>query len=206
MQNKQWILILGSQSPRRKELLGYTFLPFRVQSADLAEVSHETRHDAFVMDLASQKAKAVFESQQENSNVIVLGADTIVCFKNQVLGKPKDKDEARRTLLALSGQIHDVYTGVSLWSEGKQKSFFDCTKVEFEILEKDLLELYLDTNESMDKAGAYGIQAWSLGFIKKIEGSYSNVVGLPVNLVLKELMNFVGGEALPNGEWRKLFV
>ena len=205
MQNNKIKLILGSQSPRRRELLSYTYLPFECDSADLEEISHEKTNHSIVMDLAFQKAKAVFEKRNSPQNSIVLGADTIVCFNGEILGKPKDIDDARDILMKLSGMTHEVFTGVCLYNGQKKTTFYDCTKVYFEEISKDLLEHYIATGESMDKAGAYGIQAWSLGFIEKIEGSYSNVVGLPVNLVLQHIEEFVQDFISNESRWREIF-
>ena len=206
MQNKKKQLILGSQSPRRKELLQYTFLPFKIETCSLEEISTKETKEEIVMDLAFQKAHAVYENlNNKYDNPIVLGADTIVCIDGKILGKPKNTNEARSILLSLSGRSHEVLTGVCLMDNNKTNSFFERTIVEFETISTDLLEHYLATKESMDKAGAYGIQAHSLGFIKRIEGSYSNVVGLPVNIVINKLKEFLGDDEDHHGNWRKYF-
>jgi septum formation protein len=202
MEKIKYKLILGSQSPRRKELLRASFINFDIITSNIEEISHKEEISEIVMDLANQKASAVLEKcRGEYENPLVLGSDTIVVIENEILGKPKSRSEAREMLLKLSGKKHKVLTGVSLVSLNKTIQFFDETIVEFEDITEDLMELYLDTEESMDKAGAYGIQAFALAFIKRVEGSYSSVVGLPVNLVIQKLKEFNMG----NTNWRDSF-
>ena len=202
MEKIKYKLILGSQSPRRKELLRASFINFDIITSNIEEISHKEEISEIVMDLANQKASAVLDKcRGEYKNPLVLGSDTIVVIENEILGKPKSRSEAREMLLKLSGKKHKVLTGVSLVSLNKTIQFFDETIVEFEEITEDLMELYLDTEESMDKAGAYGIQAFALAFIKRVEGSYSSVVGLPVNLVIQKLKEFNMG----NTNWRDSF-
>lgn len=204
MQKKnKFQLILGSQSPRRKELLQWTFIPFKIVTSDIEEVSDKTDVAELVQDLAYQKAKHVYDKViSDYNNPVVLGADTIVVLGDEVLGKPKDREEAKKTLLKLMGKSHDVLTGVCLFHQGGVETFYDKTKVYFDEISDELLELYLDTGESMDKAGSYGIQGAALGFIGRLEGSYSNVVGLPVNLVLKKIKSAL---ELNEKNWRSQF-
>jgi septum formation protein len=200
-------LILGSQSPRRKELLKATFLNYEIEISDIEEKSDVEPIEDFVMDLSLIKAQDVLKKcKNKYENPLVLGADTIVVINDKVLGKPKSRVEARSMLSSLSGNKHEVLTGVSLISETKKMCFFERTSVEFEMISDDLMDLYLNTEESMDKAGAYGIQAYALAFIKKINGSYSNVVGLPTNLVIQKLKEFNGLENDNSGKWREFFV
>jgi septum formation protein len=181
-------LILGSQSPRRKELLKWIYIPYKIVVSDIKEISNKKNVEELVMDLASQKAKDVFSKALPlYQNPFVIGADTIVVVDGEVLGKPKNREDARRMLHKLAGRSHTVLTGVTFKSKDIDLSFYDKTQVHFDLIEESLLDLYLDTEESLDKAGAYGIQGAALGFIKTIDGSYSNVVGLPVNLVLENL-------------------
>jgi septum formation protein len=186
-------LILGSQSPRRKELLQWIYIPYKIITSGIEELSTETNVEDLVMDLASQKAQDVFEKAMKSyNNPFVIGADTIVVVDDEVLGKPKSLDDAKKMLKQLAGRSHIVLTGVTFRSQNIDFSFFDKTEVHFDAVDDSLLDLYLDTKESLDKAGSYGIQGAALGFISKINGSYSNVVGLPVNLVLqnmKEILN-----------------
>lgn len=198
-------LILGSASPRRKELLGYTFCPFQVLSCETDEVSSEVETSKWVMDIARVKAVAAFNKACSSfENPFVIGSDTIVVKDGLKLGKPKDRDAAIKTLTLLSGSTHDVLTGVSFKTQTREHCFYQQTQVEFDIISKELLEMYLDTGESFDKAGAYGIQAYGLSFVKSIKGSYSNVVGFPVSDVLRELESFVKKD-YPHINWREAF-
>jgi septum formation protein len=197
-------LILGSQSPRRQELLKWIYLPFKIIKSDIDEISHETKADLLVMDLARQKAINVFhKAQKKYSTPIIIGADTIVVLGEEVLGKPRNKEHARDSLLKLQAKTHRVLTGVCIkWQTGEEL-FYEETQVQFDEINDDLLELYLNTNESLDKAGAYGIQGAALGFINKLNGSYSNVVGLPINLVLQKLKKIASDQT--NENWRDYF-
>lgn len=186
MHNKKYTLILGSQSPRRKELLQWAFIPYKVLTSDIEEISSKQNVEEFVMDIALQKAQNVFAKTDAN-NPFVIGADTIVVDGEVIMGKPKTKEEARKMLQTLMGKSHKVYTGVAFKWLDQEYVFYDVTEVHFDLISDELMELYLDTGESMDKAGAYGIQGAALGFIGEIKGSYSNVVGLPIHLVLKKL-------------------
>lgn len=207
-------LILGSASPRRNELMQHTYLPFTVDIADLAENSLFEKPVEVVQDLALQKARQVFsqQSSQQSSdrNNFVIGADTIVVINDKILGKPEDRLDAQNMLELLSGKTHQVYTGVAFcWKQNEnavnEHTFYDCTEVEFENISKDLMQFYLDTQESLDKAGSYGIQGAALGFIKKIHGSYSNVVGLPVDKLIHHLKIVLNAGDDMKGDWRKCF-
>ena len=197
-------LILASQSPRRKELLHSLFVPFISIAADLKEETIKKAPEDIVVDLAAQKARAVFRHQTKPS--LVLGADTIVEIGGRILGKPSTREQASNMLQLLSGQQHNVYTGVCLVSEGAHTSFWCKTSVSFREIEPDHLELYLDSGESMDKAGSYGIQGLALGFIADIQGSYSNVVGLPVDMVQLKLQEHLALIGRKSKNWREIFV
>lgn len=198
-------LVLASGSPRRKELLASSFLKFDILVSDIEENSNEVLPHDIAMDLAFQKASAIAKSLKDPSKVI-LGADTIVVFENEILGKPIDKSDAKLILQKLSGKTHIVYTGVSISCGDKHVSFYEETHVTFRTITSDLLDLYLETGDSLDKAGAYGIQGAGLSFIEKINGSYSNVVGLPIDKVIIELKKILGKENDNTGDWRKNFV
>ena len=190
-------LILASGSPRRKELLGHLGLSFEVITADIEERSEMELPEDQACDISEQKGKAVLNNLKSRSNCLVISSDTIVVLNEKIYGKPGNRENAKVMLLELSNKTHTVITAVSFQCEGVEThSFFDKTKVTFEKIEEDTLETYLDTEESLDKAGAYGIQGASLSFIKKIEGSYSNVVGFPLNLVVSKLKEL--------GYWTKL--
>lgn len=199
-------LILGSQSPRRKELLGHTFLPFEIIVSDAEEISSSTSPQDYVMDLAKLKASDVLEKAKNNyTNPVVIGSDTVVVYQNKILEKPKDNAQAKEMLSLLSGKTHQVYTAVCVSHENGQRCFVERTEVFFDEIEGDLLDLYVSTGDSLDKAGAYGIQGAAQSFIKEISGSYSAVVGLPVNQTLNAIKNLIR-ELYPNvKDWRSCF-
>ena len=197
-------LILGSQSPRREELLKWMYVPFQIMISDVEEKSDETEPDLLVQDLALQKARAVFaRAANEYSNPFVIGADTIVVLGDRVLEKPIDRDDAKRMLLLLKNKSHKVMTGVAFVWGDQEYSFYEETEVHFDDISNNMLELYLDTNESLDKAGSYGIQGAALGFIGSIHGSYSNVVGLPVNVAMQKIKKILSLNDTKN--WREKF-
>ncbi|MBD65460.1 MAG: septum formation protein Maf [Halobacteriovoraceae bacterium] len=197
MDDQLYQLVLASSSPRRKELLAYTYLDFDIIKSDVPEHTDLIKPEEIVVDLARLKAHDILHHHcVDYPHPLVLGADTIVVRDDVVLGKPVDQQEAKSILLSLSGRKHHVYTGVYLASRFKQMSFYEKTEVEFSHISQDLLERYLATGESMDKAGAYGIQSYSLGFVKGVQGSYSNVVGLPVCRLMQELESFVAPKGI----------
>lgn len=181
-------IILASASPRRKELLTTAGIDFVVKVADVDEVIDEMlTPDGVVMSLALQKAGAV---AAQNPESVVIGADTVVVLDGKILGKPKSEENAVELLTMLSGKTHTVYTGVALIKGEKVKTFCEATQVEFYDLTKDEIEAYVATKEPMDKAGAYGIQGKGCVLIRKINGDYFNVVGLPVSAVYRNLKEF----------------
>lgn len=177
-------LILASQSPRRKEILQAVIDSFTVQSADVDEQSDENIPEKLVVELAKQKARAVFAKHQ---GTIVIGADTVVSIDAQILGKPKDESEALSMLKHLSGKTHTVYTGVCVCYESNEQSFFEATKVTMGHFDEDTLSSYIQTGEPMDKAGAYGIQGIGGFLVERIEGDYLNVVGLPLHTLVRRM-------------------
>lgn len=198
MEFAKYQLVLGSQSPRRKELLSWLNIPFIIKTADLDEVSLEEEPKEVAMDLALQKARAV-ESHLSIANAFIVASDTIVVLGNTIYNKPKDRADARRILLELAGKTHQVITGVCFHftdHQGKKREhrFYDETLVTFDEIDEVTLENYLNTNDSLDKAGAYGIQGPSLTFIANVNGSYSNVVGFPLNRVKEEMTILLGNE------------
>lgn len=181
-------IILASASPRRKELLETAGISFTVKVADVEEVIEKNMSaDKVVMSLALQKASAV---AKDNPDAVVIGADTVVVLDGEILGKPKSEENAVELLMMLSGRVHTVYTGVAIIKGEKVKNFCEATQVEFYPLEKEEAEAYVATKEPMDKAGAYGIQGRGCVLIKRINGDYFNVVGLPVSAVYRELRDF----------------
>ncbi len=179
-------LVLASASPRRSELLRAAGIEFTVRVADIDEtvLPGESPGD-YVRRLAGEKAQAVARAGE-----MVLGADTTVVIGGEIAGKPVDAEDARRMLKLLSGQWHEVLTGVSLIRSGQIISEVAVTRVKFSELTEAEIDWYVSTGEPMDKAGAYGIQGYASRFVEGIEGNYSNVVGLPVQVVYRLLKEF----------------
>lgn len=180
-------LILASASPRRKELLERIGVTFDIIPAKGEEVITKEQPDEVVMELSKQKAQEIAGTAE--ADVLVLGADTVVAYEGKILGKPKDETDAFKMLSMLSGKEHEVYTGVALIDnrDGSVENFFERTKVTmYPISEKEIRD-YIAGGEPMDKAGAYAIQGIGAKFIQKIEGDYSNVVGLPVGRIYQEI-------------------
>lgn len=178
-------LILASGSPRRKELLQQLHIPFSVHVSNVDEkVNHNYSPYEVVMDLALQKASDVATLYP---NHIVLGSDTVVVYKDSILGKPASEAEAVKTLEMLSGKKHQVLTGVALVEGEQVQTFYEKTDVEFWPLTVDEITQYVRTGEPMDKAGSYGIQGLGAMFVKSIQGDYFSVVGLPLSRTIREL-------------------
>jgi septum formation protein len=178
------MLILASRSPRRTELLRAAGFAFEVRALDVDEsVQGEELPRDYVLRLAEKKAQAATLGAGE----VILAADTTVALGSEILGKPADEEDARRMLEKLSDRRHEVYTGVCLRSETKMHSEVACTCVWFDPLSAREIEEYVRSGEPHDKAGAYAIQGLASKFISRIDGSYSNVVGLPVDLVYRML-------------------
>jgi septum formation protein len=180
-------IILGSQSPRRKELLQGLNIPFEVKSIDVEETYPSQLVGVDIpMYLAEKKADAFAESM--NSNTLLITADTIVWHEGRVFGKPMDKADATRMLKSLSGKTHQVITGVCISTLDKRKTFHVISEVRFTRLSADEIEYYLQNFSPYDKAGSYGVQEW-IGYIgvEYIEGSYFNVMGLPIQRLYAEL-------------------
>jgi septum formation protein len=175
------VLILASRSPRRSELLAAAGISFEVLAADIDETPYPSEAPAaYVERLAIEKARAVLALRPDAR---VLGADTTVTIDGEILGKPLDGDDAARMIRKLSGRAHDVLTGVALVSSRGVRSAVDTTRVWFAPMTDEDIAWYVGTGEPVDRAGAYAIQGCASRFIPRIEGSYSNVVGLPVALV-----------------------
>lgn len=195
-------MILASASPRRKELLEQIGAEFVICPAKGEEVITETDPSAVVMELSRQKAEEVaygvqiYNEQHADltipQDILVIGADTVVAYENQILGKPKDEEDARRMLTMLSGKTHSVYTGVTfvfIDKEGRtgEHCFFEKTDVCMYPLKEEEIDRYIQRGDPMDKAGSYGIQGRFAIHIKEIRGDYNNVVGLPVARLYQEL-------------------
>ncbi len=171
-------IILASASPRRRELMNYICNNFNVCASSVDETIPENISLLKVPEyLSSIKALDIAKNHSES---LVIGADTIVVFGNEILGKPKSKDDARKMLEKLSGNIHKVITGCTLVYKGISTTFSVETDVEFYNLKDSEIEAYISTDEPYDKAGGYGIQSNGALFVKKIAGDYYNVVGFPI--------------------------
>ncbi len=174
-------LILASASPRRAEILKAVGWEFEKYAAEIDETELPNEKPAdYVRRLAVEKAVAVAEKYK---NALVLGADTIVVIENQIVGKPKDLAVARKMLRMLSGNWHEVLTGVAIVRDEKISIGLQRTRVKFTELSKAEIEFLIERGEPLDKAGAYAVQAQAALFIEQIKGDYWNVVGLPVSLV-----------------------
>jgi septum formation protein len=183
-------LILGSKSPRRKELLSSIGMQFEIRTKETDENYPETLPIEQVAEYIAQlKADDLIEDLKDDE--ILLCADTTVQIDNILLGKPKDASEASKMLSLLSGRTHVVTTGVVIASNEMELSFSVKTEVTFKPLSMDEIEYYIETYQPFDKAGSYGIQEW-IGYIgiQKINGSYNNVVGLPTHEVYQALQKF----------------
>ena len=188
-------------------------LEFTVMPSTKEENAKTTEAGALVQELSRQKAVDIWEqlsggqgqnpdadqeqiaeeTQEPNLNgkrqpeLLVIGADTVVCCEGKILGKPHSREAAAEMLTALQGRSHEVYTGVTLYSQSETVTFFECTQVEFYPMTEVEISEYIDSKEPMDKAGAYGIQGLGARFVKGIRGDYNNVVGLPVGRLYQEL-------------------
>ncbi|GGK68123.1 Maf family nucleotide pyrophosphatase [Rufibacter glacialis] len=183
-------LILASNSPRRKELLTNLGLTFEVRVKEVDENYPPELARAEVAEyLAAHKAS--FYQEGLNPEDVIITADTIVCLDELVLNKPYDHAQATRMLTMLSGRSHEVYTGVCLLSQEKSLVFHDVTTVHFRDFTREEIDFYINTYKPFDKAGSYGAQDWlGLVGIERIEGSYFNVMGLPVHRLYQELQTF----------------
>lgn len=197
-------IILASQSPRRKELLEQIGLEFEICPAKGEEIITKTIPEEVVMELSKQKAEevaAMVSSYAEEhkdittpSDIMVIGADTVVAYDGKILGKPVDEADAKRMLTMLAGNTHSVFTGVTLVLIDKsgragELVFYEKTDVKMHKMTEAEIDRYIATGEPMDKAGSYGIQGKCAIYIEKIDGDYNNVVGLPITRIYQELKN-----------------
>lgn len=190
-------IILASQSPRRQELIRNITESFRVVVSDAEEkLPAGIAPGEVAVYLAGIKAEAVAAKYPDD---VVIGADTVVILDDQVLGKPRDEADAIEMLKALSGRTHTVVTGCAILRNGQKRSFSDVTRVEFyPLCDREILE-YIATGEPFDKAGAYGIQGRGSLLVKRIEGDFFNVMGLPVAKLKRELEAFGALPTEPKG-------
>lgn len=187
---KEYKIILASNSPRRKELLGGLGITYEVKTLPDIDESYPEDLDAEEIPLHIARNKADAYRSMMQPNELIVTADTIVWLDGMVLGKPKDEADACRMLRCLSGKTHQVVTGVCLTTLEKQKCFATVTDVTFAELTEEEINYYVSRYRPLDKAGAYGIQEW-IGYIgvQNISGSYFNVVGLPIQRLYTELKN-----------------
>ena len=172
------MLILASQSPRRRELLSMLGLEFQIVTADIDETMDAALSvEAAVAQVCEKKAAAV---GQQHPDDLIIAADTVVVLENTVLGKPRTEDEAKAMLRSLSGRPHTVMTAFCLWQDGKADTHVEKTLVHFRALTDSEIAAYVATGSPMDKAGAYGIQDQASIFVEALEGDYYNVMGLPL--------------------------
>ena len=202
------MIILASGSPRRKELLEQVGLEFEICPAKGEEVITTTIPHEAVLELSRQKAEEVaggiaaylehgipsqLVGEAKGQDILVIGADTVVAYGNKILGKPKDEENAREMLSLLSSNTHSVYTGVTcvfISADGKtgEHSFYEKTDVSMCPMSQEQIKRYIATGEPMDKAGSYAIQGRCAVYVRKINGDYNNVVGLPVGRLYQELL------------------
>ena len=193
--------ILASASPRRKELLEQIDMKFEVRVSEAEEITDATEPAEYVMELSHLKAEDVagkipvmYDARGINQDFVVIGSDTVVAADGQILGKPKDKEDAIRMITMLSGKTHQVYTGVTLMIFKDERmhcrTFYEKTDVTFYEMSKAQIEAYCNTSEPYDKAGSYAIQGLCSAYIKGINGDYFSVVGLPVAHICQELAGF----------------
>ncbi|RNC64821.1 Maf family nucleotide pyrophosphatase [Proteiniphilum sp. X52] len=189
--SNKYHLILASNSPRRRELLSGIDVEYEVLALPDIDESYpdDLPHEEIPEFLAKKKASAYISLLRDDT--LLLTADTVVLLHDRILGKPLDKEDAKRMLKELSGETHRVVTGVCLTSRQKQVCFSDTAHVTFGLLTDDEIDYYVEKYDPSDKAGAYGVQEW-IGYVgvKGIEGSYFNVMGLPIFKVYRELRRF----------------
>ena len=186
-------IILASQSPRRKQLLEWAEVPFEVFVQETDErFPPGLKPEEVAIYIARNKALAV--QRKRNFGEVIVAADTLVVLNDHIIGKPAHREEAISILLALSGEIHKVITGVVIRRDSDEISFTDTTEVEFYNLSPEQIEFYVDKYKPYDKAGAYAIQEWiGVVGIKSVNGDFYNVMGLPVSRVVRELQKLTPG-------------
>ena len=183
-------VVLASQSPRRQELIKLIFDSVEILPADCDETLPEGIGAREAVEYLS-KIKNDASSELTEKDNLIISADTVVAVDDEILGKPVDKEDARRMISLLSGKVHQVYTGVTLSLNEKTKTFSEKTDVEFFDLTENEIEEYISSKEPYDKAGAYGIQGKAGLLVKGINGDYYNVVGFPIARLKREIEEFI---------------
>ncbi|WP_425421895.1 Maf family protein [Phaeodactylibacter xiamenensis] len=191
MQTLELPIILVSKSPRRRQLLEQAGFPFTIKPQDVPEdYPDEMPVEEVAPFLAQKKVRASMHALEGNG--VLLGADSVVILDGVIYEKPKDRADAQRILRELSGREHTVITGVCLANAKQERVFSGVSRVHFDKLSDEEIDFYIDKYQPYDKAGAYAIQEWiGLCKINKIEGTYANIMGLPVDLVYQELQHFL---------------
>lgn len=185
-------IVLASKSPRRREILSSLGLKFDIIVADADERSDESDPKKRVASLAAIKGRAVIDTLTDKNETLIIASDTLVFACGEFLGKPHDKDDARRMINMLSGREHSVVSGLYLSYNGKEVLSADETKVIFDTMTDAEIESYIESDEPYDKAGGYAVQGLASLYISGLKGDYFNVVGLPVNLLYKTLKKELG--------------
>nr|WP_296084460.1 Maf family protein [uncultured Blautia sp.] len=184
-------IILASASPRRRELLAAAGVIFQICASEGEEKITAENPDEVVCELSALKAAEIASKFELEDGTVIIGADTIVSYMNKILGKPSDEQDAFETLKMLQGNTHQVYTGVTVlvkkYGEWEKHSFAERTDVTFYPVTDEEIHTYIKSGEPMDKAGSYGIQGSFGIYVKKIQGDYTNVVGLPVGRLFYEM-------------------
>lgn len=180
-------VILASKSPRRKEILDMLGVDFEIMTSDKDEVRNTDKPEELVCDIAKQKGRAILPLIDDLRDTLIIACDTLVFAEGEILGKPKDEEDARRMLHLLSNNTHQVISGLYLQYEGKSVSAYESTEVTFDSMTDDEIEKYIESKDPFDKAGAYAVQGRTAAYIKGLKGDYFNVVGLPVNLLYRTL-------------------
>ncbi|MGV3696666.1 Maf-like protein [Flavobacterium sp.] len=189
---KQYNLILASGSPRRQQFFNDLDLDFEIRLKDIDEVYPEDLKGVEITNYLAQLKANAFNNELKERDILIT-SDTIVWHEDKALGKPKDYDDAFAILKSLSGSTHEVITSVCFKTVAKEDTIFEVTQVTFSALSDDSIRYYLDNYKPFDKAGAYGIQEWiGLVGITRIDGSYTNVVGLPTEKVYQYLNTYSG--------------
>ena len=184
-------LILASKSPRRKEILAQAGYEFEIVVSNVDENVEEEKAEDKVLAIAKKKGLDIYSKINQAEDSVILSADTIVVLDNIILGKPKDKEDARNMISLLNGKTHQVYTAVYIKGKNIEYQFLEKTDVDIVPMNKEEIEEYINTKEPYDKAGSYAIQGIFSKYISAINGDYYNVMGLPickVNSILKKLL------------------
>lgn len=194
MDIKNYEIILASGSPRRKAFFEEMGIPFKQKVINIEEVFPESLSDSAIVEYLIKLKAEPFKSKIQEKQIVIT-ADTIVWHQGQYLGKPKNKKEARNMLLALSGSTHQVITAVGFLQKRKWESICCCSEVQFSTINPKAIEAYIASGSPLDKAGAYGIQdSFGKRYVSSINGSYTNIIGLPVAQVLRKLEEIIHHE------------